>query len=145
MSWTRDCVLVPTDFSDPSLQALEEARKMVGDPSHLHLVHVLHPIHPAEPGVLWGSIDDQSRVAHAEQHLDELLKSRGLEGAHAHAMVGDEGITITELAATLGADLIVIASHGRTGLARVVLGSVAERVSRHSPCPVLLLRMRPSA
>ncbi|MCB9670875.1 MAG: universal stress protein [Alphaproteobacteria bacterium] len=144
MSWTRTCVLVPTDFSDASLAALDEARAIVDDPAHLHVLHVLHPIHPAEPGMLWGAVDDGRRIAHVEEHLREHLAVRGLSAAHAHCTIGDEGLSITELASSLGADLVVLASHGRTGLSRVLLGSVAERVARHSPCPVLIVRSVPA-
>ena len=56
-----------------------------------------------------------------------------------HVQLGDPGTRVVELAKALGASLIVLPSHGRTGLERLVLGSVAEHVARFAPCPVLVL------
>lgn len=139
-SWSRKCVLVPTDFSEASFEALEEARQIIEDPNNLHLVHVLAPLHPAEPGVVWGAIDDASRTADVEAALRERLAKLDLGGVTVHTRFGDPGHRIAEVAEEIGADLVCISSHGRTGVSRLLLGSVAERVARMSPCPVLIIR-----
>ena len=61
-------------------------------------------------------------------------------GAHLHVLFGDPGHEIVDLASEIGAELIIMPSHGRRGVKRVLLGSVAERVARLAECPVLVLR-----
>jgi len=141
MSWLpKKNVVVPVDFSDASLAAVDEARKLVGPSSDLHVVHVLPPISSTDPGVVWGTVDDQSRIAHAEKALSEKLAQPGLGDTHLHVTIGDPGQEIVGYAEGVKSELIVIASHGRTGLSRLLLGSVAERVLRMASCPVLVLR-----
>ncbi len=73
--------------------------------------------------------------------LEQFLCQAGIEGRlELHILEGDPGHEIVKLADTLKADLIVMPSHGRTGLAHVLIGSVAERVIRLAHCPVLVLR-----
>ncbi|MEZ4321762.1 MAG: universal stress protein [Myxococcota bacterium] len=104
------------------------------------MLHVLLPLHPGDPGAVWGAVDDESRAASVTAALRERLDALGLSEATIHTRVGDPGRRIALVAKTLGADLVVMPSHGRTGLERLLLGSVAERVARLSPCPVLILR-----
>ncbi len=137
--WTRSCVLVPTDFSDPSLKALETALAIADDPSHVHVINVLLPLHPADPAVSV-TLDEEARAESVVTALREKLDEMGHTAVHAHARHGDPGTRICDVAKTLGADLVVIASHGRSGLARLLLGSVAERVVRLAPCEVLVVR-----
>lgn len=139
-TWIRRCVLVPTDFSDPADNALDEARMIVDDPSHLHVLHVVPPLHPADPSGGWGDLDDEARIQHVEKHLRERLDEAGLQGAHVHAAIGDPGQLVAQTGKRIGADLIVVASKGRTGIERLLLGSVAERVARLAHCPVLIVR-----
>jgi nucleotide-binding universal stress UspA family protein len=73
----------------------------------------------------------------------EKIAQKGLARAMKVSVQIREGIpfdTITTVARKLKADLIIIATHGRTGLMRALMGSTAERVVRHAPCPVLMLR-----
>lgn len=82
------------------------------------------------------------RQAEAADYLDRLARSARHEGlvARAEAFLGDPAERIVRAAREDGADLIVMSSHGRTGLARTVFGSVAETVMRLSPCPVMVVK-----
>jgi nucleotide-binding universal stress UspA family protein len=113
---------------------------LVSGPEHLRIVHVLPVLAAAEPGVIWDTVDDSSRSLHAAQAVREHLVEAGHEGLDVTVLVGDPGHEIADFAKQLGADLIVLPSHGRTGLTRLLIGSVAERVVRLAQCPVLVLR-----
>ncbi|MUL39303.1 universal stress protein [Gloeocapsopsis dulcis] len=141
MTWLqKNRVLVPIDFSEESFAALNPAREFVQDSSQLYVLHVLSHLHPAEPGVVWNTIDDETRKKHAQEALYERLKNSEYQGAHLGILVGDPSSKIIDYAQEINADLIVIPSHGRTGLSRFFLGSVAERVIRFAHCPVVVLR-----
>jgi len=138
-------IVVPTDFSDLSLEALQTALDLAGgDATRLHVVSVLVPVVPPSPGIVWGTIDDQVRLTRVREALDELLEQRGLTAATSHVLIGTPGTMVAELATELDASLIVVTSHGRTGIVRAALGSVAERVVRLAKCPVLVLKPTPA-
>lgn len=140
-SWLpKQKIVVPIDFSDDSLEAIKMVREeFVAEPSALHAVYVLPVLEAHEPAVLWGNIDDKTRAEHAEKVLREKLGPH-YEGINVHVGFGDPGSQIVEYAKKIHAELIVMPSHGRTGFDWVLLGSVADRVVRHAPCPVLVLR-----
>jgi len=141
MSWLpRKTIVVPIDFSVDSFTALTISQELIDNPRHLHLIHVLPIITPNEPGVIWEMIDDQSRAVHAEEALQAKLADRGAEGSQIVIRFGDPGHQITDYAQEIHADLIVLSSHGQTGLTRLLLGSVAEKVVRLAHCPVLVLK-----
>lgn len=141
MSWLpKKKVVVPVDFSAASLQALEAALELVADASHLHAIHVLPMLEPADPGVIWNTVDNLSRVHHAEQALREKLTDPKWKNMQVKISFGDPGHEIADFAQALSAELIVLPSHGRTGITRILLGSVAERVVRLAHCPVLVLK-----
>lgn len=141
MSWINpERVLVPVDFSKESLEAVRQARSLVQETSSLYIIHVLFPLHPGEPGVIWGTVDSHSRKKHAQEALQKELQASGLADVQTHFVEGDPGNEITRYAETINADLIVLPSHGRTGLPRLIVGSVAERVVRLAHCPVLVLK-----
>lgn len=133
-------VVVPVDFSDESFAALDTALELVTDPSHLSLIYVLPVLDPAEPGVIWTTVDDESRRHHAELALAERLGETHYVGAKTHIAFGDPGHEIADFAQRERADLIVLSSHGRTGLTRLLIGSVAEKTVRLAHCPVLVLK-----
>lgn len=140
MPWLpKKCVIVPVDFSDACKEAVRIGRQMVGAPEELHVVHVLPEMHAGEPGVIWERIDDGKRAENVRQALDEQMGDL-VEGARIHVRFGRPGLAVVKLADDLGAELIVTSSHGRTGLARLALGSVAEKIVRLAHCPVLVLR-----
>jgi nucleotide-binding universal stress UspA family protein len=135
-----DRVLVPIDFSDAAFAAQDAALRWVGDPSHLHILHVLPPLSPGEPGVSWQTVTDTSRQQHVEQTYRDRCSPPRYSTVQFTVRVGTPSIEIVNYAKQEQISLIVIPSHGRTGIGRLMLGSVAERVVRRSPCPVLVLR-----
>jgi nucleotide-binding universal stress UspA family protein len=86
-------------------------------------------------------------VADAEKRLHDFAATKGVPTVmiETRTIMGDPFWEICQAAEREHADLIIMGSHGRTGLAHVVLGSVAERVARHAPCPVLIARLPRSA
>lgn len=141
MSWLRkNRVLVPIDFSEESFAALIPAREFVENTSHLYVLHVLSHLHPAEPGVMWNTLDDQTRKKHVEETLHKRFSGSEYEESQIGVAIGDPSSEIIDYAKEIDADLIVIPCHGRTGLSRFLLGSVAERVIRFAHCPVLVIR-----
>lgn len=132
--------LVPVDFSDHSLAAVDVALGMAKDPSSVHVVHILHEPQPTHPDAFWVTIDRAKRREHALNELRNRLSDQRYEAVSLHVEFGDPGFRIAELAEQLGAGLIVLPSHGRTGIKRLLIGSVAERVVRCAHCPVLVLR-----
>ena len=141
MAWLpKKTVIVPVDFSGKSVSAVATALELVEQPSAVHVIHVVVPLNNMSPGLDWGSIDDQSREQATREHFNEFLEQHGFVGATTVVRVGDPGLEVADYAKESAADLIVISSHGYQGLTRLLLGSVAERVIQHAPCPVLILR-----
>lgn len=133
-------ILVPVDFSDQSLNALRTARMLAGDDaSRLCVLHVAEPLH-----VDWHADTSAiQREAHkvVREVLAKFVRAEFGEAApKALFRPGNPVDVILKQAATMKADLIVLGTQGRTGLPRALIGSVAERVVRHAPCPVLVVR-----
>ncbi len=141
MPWLpKKTVVVPIDFSDESFTALDTALELVADASHVRIVHVLPYMEVTDPGVIWEAIDDDSRRTHAEDALKERLADAKYKGIQIQIGFGDPGREVADHAESSKAELIVLSSHGRTGLSRLLIGSVAERIVRLAHCPVLVLR-----
>jgi nucleotide-binding universal stress UspA family protein len=141
MSWTqKKTIVVPVDFSEESLSAIDAALEIAACPEGVHVIHVLPELSPLEPGELWETMDEQTRTQHAEKALRERLSSPAYSRVKTEILFGDPGHSIAQRAKELQADLIIMPSHGRTGLAHLLIGSVAERVVRLAHCPVLVLR-----
>jgi universal stress protein A len=143
-------ILIPVDFSAPSLKALDYAaglaRRRRPKPQ-LVVLHVVEPVYYPAVGEMYGvgldlgSVYDEIERA-AQAHVARLTTSLRRRGAAARGLicVGAAAQAIVEAAAKLKADLIVLSTHGRTGLSHVVMGSVAERVVRTAPCAVVTVR-----
>lgn len=141
MSWLpKSKVLVPTDFSEPSIEAIRTALELVEHGADVHVLHVLEPMEHTSPGVVFGDFDSESRKARAVNTLDEFLNRHELAGLTCGVQIGNPGLKIAEYAADHGIELIVMPSHGHHGLKRILLGSVTERALRHAECPVLVMR-----
>lgn len=138
--------LVGIDGTQSAEHALEVACTLgatLGGSAELHIVHVLGmPAPGAAMGV--GSLVAPTDVLEAGRLvLDHACKQAAgrFHGRIAgHLAAGEPWREITQMASNLRADLVVVATAGRTGVSRVVLGSVAEKVVRHAGCPVLVVR-----
>jgi nucleotide-binding universal stress UspA family protein len=137
-------VLVPVDFSKESILAAKFGASMAEEyKTRLYVLHVMEPVHPS----LRGHIADfesfqEKMIAQAKADLESVIPSGIKARVPVETMleIGHPSFVIVEKAKELGVDVIVIATHGRTGLAHVMLGSVAEKVIRHAPCPVFVTR-----
>jgi universal stress protein A len=138
-------ILVPIDFSHNSERALDYACDLASKlGSTVHLVHAIGSPPSALQTSLTEDIIENLMNEHREA-LDKLVAARTTTTSFGASMVevGDPRDTIVTAAKTVGADLIVMGTHGRRGLSRVMMGSVAEDVIRHAPCPVLAVRSKP--
>ena len=135
-------ILVPVDFSPASFDAVILARTMAKDVSCLHVLNVIEPISELSPGVVWGDITDQTREVRCRDELNRHMKLLDLVGARVQIVHGCPGMEIARYATENKIDLIVIPSHGYRGVKHLLLGSVTERVMRHAPCPVLVLKRK---
>lgn len=141
MSWfPKRTVVVPVDFSDDSLAAVDTALELVAEPSGVQVVHVLPEASMMDPDPVWLEIDNANRAERTIEALQQRLPGEKYEKIQFQVEFGDPGYRIADFAQRVAADLVVIPSHGRTGLGRMLLGSVTERVIRLSHCPVLVLR-----
>jgi nucleotide-binding universal stress UspA family protein len=153
-------ILCPVDLSEFSLQALRLA-VMIAENSGatLDVLHVIHnpfdeiyltPITQADPALIESYATEPQRRAKVlratEDHSEVLLKQfchdavERLSKVRYHVRTGDPFERILDGAEDLATDLIVLATHGRTGIKRLVIGNVAEKVVRHAPCPVLTMK-----
>jgi len=141
MSWfEKKKVVVPIDFSDESVKAVDTALEIVDSPTHLRVIHVGAVLTATEPGMMWDTVNDETRKEHLEEAFAKRFQGDKYAGIEFTVRFGDAGHEIAEFAEEEGADLLVMPSHGRTGLKRLLIGSVAERVVRLAHCPVLVLR-----
>jgi nucleotide-binding universal stress UspA family protein len=94
---------------------------------------------PRSPVMIWPRDEDERRLEHARQALHRRLQGTPYEHAVLHVQIGEPASRIVALAQELGVDKIVMPTHSRSGLSRLVLGSVTEHVVRFASCPVLVL------
>jgi nucleotide-binding universal stress UspA family protein len=138
-------ILCPIDFSAGSQRAMQAAVRLTEEAGAelvlLHAWHVSASVFPAEyplpPPILQHMSDD------ARKGLDGAVRDATALGAKrvtSTLLRGVPWVAITETLEDPGFDLVVIGTHGRTGLSRILLGSVAEKVIRHAPCSVLVVR-----
>ena len=133
-------ILVPTDFSRPSEQALHYAHDLAQQfGASLHLLHVVNRPLLAE-GLAAEAHLSQKFESDKVRGTEARLRKLAPDAASADVVFGYASRTIVDWASRLGADLIVMGSHGRVGVAHLMLGSVAEAVVRTARCPVLTVR-----
>jgi nucleotide-binding universal stress UspA family protein len=139
-------IVVPTDFSDCSEEAWAVAKRVAAAPgSELVLLHVLTEVPLYAEGVL--NIENARKIREGarkwvENALEDWVAKARAEGLSARAVVRS-GVAHQEIVGLVQderADLVVIGTHGRGGINRALLGSVADRVVRLAPCPVLTVR-----
>lgn len=139
-------ILVPTDLSEHAEHALDYACELAAKlDATVHVVNVIGipALGLPELGVALTSTVIDSVIADNQKALDALA-ARKCSGARIGQVVlktGDARDVINQTALDVGADLIVMGTHGRRGVSRALLGSVAETVVRSAPCPVLTVRM----
>ncbi|HEY3666827.1 MAG TPA: universal stress protein [Polyangiaceae bacterium] len=151
MSQSNYVVVVATDYSSASELALERAFELTaarGD-AELHVLHVLaSELDPTLSSGVGASLPPLS-VAHAslQQHVARLVSAfqertgkTPFQRLVMHVRVDEPAFEISQMAADLAADLVVVGTHDRKGAAHWLLGSVAEIVARMAPCPVLVVR-----
>ncbi len=137
-------ILAPIDFSDYSMEALRGAMELAKDlDGELHIVHVVAP-HFA----LLDKMREQARetlmLEEAEEELARIRKDDCGNSAKVvtQVMVGPPVPKLVEYATQQQIDLILLATHGRTGIEHLMIGSVAEKLARYAPCSVLVFRRR---
>lgn len=142
MPWLpKKSVVVPVDFSDSSIEAVRVALELVDNPSDVHVLYVTQPLHVAEPGMLWGTVTDDKRMETSTNALAERLEKESISGVTTRVLLGQPAHKIADYAESTKAELIVIPSHGRSGVTRFFLGSVTEKLLRLAHCQVLVLRV----
>ncbi len=141
MSWTiKKAILVPYDFSEHSHAAVDKALELTDDKTLIHVVHVLPP--PLVPGSFpIEEVDDEARINYAKKLMAGEFQDSSYASVVREVLVGDPGTVCAERAEALHADLVVLPSHGRSGISRLLLGSVTERIVRLATCPVLVLKI----
>ena len=143
-----ETLLVPTDLSEESEKAVAYTRALLNSfPGTVHLLYVhdidfayaVPSVMTASPLLASGDVERGLR-----KDVDKLARKFELAGetSKRHVRTGRAYREICDFASEIGADLIILATHGRTGLKRLMLGSTAERVVRHAPCAVLVVRER---
>ena len=142
-------ILAPTDFSPHAEAALRYAcglAERLG--ATLHLLHVLPEVVPAGPDLTLAPSLPQEYYRESEDRSLEALAD-AIDPAWGQPLVFETAVrwgnavdAIVGYATDRGVDLLVLATHGRTGLRHALLGSVAERIVREAPCPVLTIRSR---
>jgi nucleotide-binding universal stress UspA family protein len=136
-------ILVATDFSDSAAQALDLAVDLAGKlGAELYLVHVLGVgyVGVAELGAILTKDMIESVAGNARNELAKLAATHSAMHIDTVLVDGDVRWEILGVASQIGAHLIVMGTHGRRGVGRVLLGSIAESVMRHATCPVLVVR-----
>jgi len=139
-------ILVPIDFSECSLSALAYALGLaVKLEAKITLLHVVEPAIFADNYLITPTAVEeanQNLVAAGRERLAALQRRAAAQSVAAEPLVrmGRAQSEISDTAEATGADLIVMGTHGYGGIKQLLLGSTAERVVRHAPCPVLTVR-----
>lgn len=142
-------ILFATDFSKASGRAFTTAVALAKtERAALTVLHVVTPFTPIAPEQFvntetWEQIDNEARQW-SQQQLRRLIAKAGKAGVRAVGMLleGDAGQQITKAARSTRADMLVVGTHGRTGLAKFFVGSVATRLVATASCPVLTVRSK---
>lgn len=139
-------ILVPVDFSESSTKALDYAVSFARQfGAKVTLLYVVEPVATPDFSAFPLSLENDQVARAARNKLQALCDARGLGTSIVERLVVRQGRAfheIAEAARSLKSDLVIVSTHGYTGLKHAVLGSTAERVVRHAPCPVLVVRQR---
>lgn len=143
-------LVVAVDFSDPSIEALDEALRRLADRpgSELHVVHVVED--PGGIGKTTRLRNENVLLSELPDRLRRLIADRAralsatMPPSHVgvHVRFGPTVPTVLQLTVDVDADELVVGTHGRTGVKRAVMGSVAEQLIRRARCPILVARSK---
>ena len=139
-------ILVPVDFSEPSKKSLEYANYFAQRfDAKIDVLHVWRPTEYTGDAMvtLTRSEPELTLSTFLRNHADQQLTAFLTDMPHANRMLesGDPAQVIARVAREGGYDLVVMGTHGRTGFSHMMMGSVAEKVVRLAPCPVLTYRV----
>ncbi len=141
MSWFNGKkILVPLDFSKESHQAVDVALEIASSAADVCVIHVASDLAVSSPEVVWEVHTDEIRRKRIEESFHKEFADEKYRKLQFFVTFGDPGHGIADYAEQTATNLIVMPSHGRTGITRLLIGSVAERVLRLAHCPVLVLR-----
>ncbi|WP_294346822.1 universal stress protein [Prosthecochloris sp.] len=136
-------ILCPVDFSDASRKAVRYAHEFAkGMGASLVLLNVVEPRPMAvDMSLSYVPLEEDLEKA-AKEDLEEIIRTEREQGVEVQAdvQIGTPSETILEKAEELDVNLIIVGSHGKTGLSRILMGSVAESVVRKAKCPVLIVK-----
>lgn len=133
-------ILVPTDFSESAEQALQVAHSLARD-HHAKLVLMSAPPPPPPSAEVYVPFENYAGlIEEPQRQLTAMANVVTDLPVETRVLVGPPGPSIVECAKNCQADMIVMGTHGRSGLSRLIMGSVAEYVHRHAPCPVLTIK-----
>lgn len=146
-------ILVPLDGSKLSEKALDAARRLLSPNGKLTLLTIVQPANPPlTPYPSVQAVDDIADVhddvkhstKQAEDYIERMAQNLLLQGINARTEIiaGEPAKVIVERATKLGVEIIVMSTHGRSGLSKLLFGSVTENVLHHTPCPVLIVPNR---
>ena len=137
-------ILVPLDFSETAQKALPYAVKFAEQfGAKLTLLAVVEPFVSPDFAAFPLVMEPEKVMRATKDRLDTLVTKAGLPAHLIEKTLVRHGtpfLEITEAARTLKVDLIILTTHGHSGLKHILMGSTAERVVRHAPCPVLVVR-----
>jgi len=145
-------ILAPIDFSEHSMNAMRGAMELAKDVgAEVHLVHVIAPHHHFLPLPLESNAEqsrelarEASMIQQAEEELARIKKDEfgDSKKVTTFAVVGHPVQKLIDYAKEQSIDLIVMATHGRSGIEHAVRGGTTEKIVRNSPCSVLVIRTR---
>jgi universal stress protein A len=145
-------ILAPIDFSEHSMNAMRSAMELAKDVgAEVHLVHVIAPHHHFIPLPLATNVEQSRELAReaamleqAEEELAHLKKDEfgDSKKVTTFAVIGHPVQKLIDYAKEQSIDLIVMATHGRSGIEHALLGGTTEKIVRNSPCSVLVIRAK---
>jgi nucleotide-binding universal stress UspA family protein len=144
-------VLIATDGSPSSIDAARAAGALLRLADQVTLLSVLTEVPGDDAGGFEGSVYSageqeelwKQELAEAGEELERTAAALTSAKVDKRIEAGDVGGTVCRIAAELNVDVVVVGSHGRGAIERLLLGSASEQVVRHAPCPVLVVRPRP--
>ena len=150
-------ILLGTDGSDLALDATKRGLALLGNATKVTMLSVINDVASDTGGGIEGPIytaqqqadiqkSETEHAQHAIASTETAVKRAAPNATIEHRVeTGDPAATICRIATELDVDVIVVGSHGKGFLSRVLLGSVSEYVTRHAPCPVLVVRSEPTS